>query len=177
MDMTFKTPEGRFNYRVCAVIIHEGKLLAMRDRPTSHYYLPGGRVHLHESANDAILREIHEELGIEAKFVRPLWFCENFFALDDSGERYHELSLYYLIDASEAKFLFENETFTLMEENEIHLFEWLPFEKLRDTYFYPLFLKKEIFHLPEHLTMITERKIESLPQQGKGDHFAFQNGG
>jgi hypothetical protein len=46
-----------------------------------------------------------------------------------------------------------------MEENEIHLFEWLPFEKLRDTYFYPLFLKKEIFHLPEHLTLITERKI------------------
>ena len=111
------------------------------------------------SSNDAILREIHEELGIEAKIVRPLWFCENFFALDDGGERYHELSLYYLIDASEAKFLFENEAFTLMEENEIHLFEWLPFEKLRDTYFYPLFLKKEIFHLPEHLTMITERKI------------------
>ena len=27
MDIVLKTPDGRFNYRVCAVIVHEGKLL------------------------------------------------------------------------------------------------------------------------------------------------------
>lgn len=29
MDITFKTSEGKFNYRVCAVIINDDKILAM----------------------------------------------------------------------------------------------------------------------------------------------------
>ena len=40
MDITFRTPEGRFNYRVCAVILWEGKLLAMRDECAPYFYLP-----------------------------------------------------------------------------------------------------------------------------------------
>ena len=31
MDITFKTSEGKFNYRVCAEIINDDKLLAMQD--------------------------------------------------------------------------------------------------------------------------------------------------
>ncbi len=64
MDITFKTEEGKFNYRTGAIIIREGKLLAMRDK-SPYYYLPGGRVHLHERVEDAVLREVREELGVE----------------------------------------------------------------------------------------------------------------
>lgn len=42
MDCTFRTPEGRFNYRATAVIVSDGHLLAMRDELCTHYYLPGG---------------------------------------------------------------------------------------------------------------------------------------
>lgn len=42
MDCTFRTPEGRFNYRATAVIISRGNLLVMRDEFCTHYYLPGG---------------------------------------------------------------------------------------------------------------------------------------
>lgn len=31
MDISFKTEEGRFNYRVCGIIIHNNKILAMHD--------------------------------------------------------------------------------------------------------------------------------------------------
>lgn len=31
MDITFKTEQGIFNYRVCAIITHNNKLLAMKD--------------------------------------------------------------------------------------------------------------------------------------------------
>ena len=58
MDLTFKTKEGRFNYRVAGVMIHENKLLIMKDHRAPHYYLPGGRVNLHETSTCAILREI-----------------------------------------------------------------------------------------------------------------------
>ena len=79
MDLTFKTENGRFNYRVCAVIVNENRLLAMRDENSPYYYLPGGRVALHETAEHAVLREIKEELEIDAKIIRPLWFNQGFF--------------------------------------------------------------------------------------------------
>ena len=62
MDITFLTDTGRFNYRVCAVMLNENKILAMQDERSPYYYLPGGRVSLHETAENAVLREIKEEL-------------------------------------------------------------------------------------------------------------------
>ena len=56
MDISFQTPQGRFNLRVCAVIVHDGRLLTMRDGICDYAYLPGGRVQLHETAEQAILR-------------------------------------------------------------------------------------------------------------------------
>ena len=43
-----------------------------------------------------------------------------------------------------------------MEGKRTHAFEWLAFERLKDEYFYPLFLKSEIFNLPESFTLRTE---------------------
>ena len=37
-----------------------------------------------------------------------------------------------------------------------HEFEWLEFSRLKDEYFYPLFLKEEIFRIPNELTLRTE---------------------
>lgn len=67
MDITFKTDEGKFNYRVAGIIIYNYKLLIMRDGKNSHYYLPGGRVKMNENSKEAITREIKEELGIHCK--------------------------------------------------------------------------------------------------------------
>lgn len=55
MDITFKATEGIFNYRVAGIIIHNNKLLIMRDGEDSHYYLPGGRVKMNESSKEWIL--------------------------------------------------------------------------------------------------------------------------
>ena len=50
MDLTLKTREGYFNYRVAAVIVNDGKILAQRNTETNEYYLPGGRVTLAKRA-------------------------------------------------------------------------------------------------------------------------------
>lgn len=156
MDITFKTDEGRFNYRVCAIMINENRLLAMHDERSPYFYLPGGRVNLHETAEYAVLREVKEELDIDAEIVRPLWFNQSFFIEDVNNERYHEICLYFLVDISKTNLLDKGEKFSLLEGKHKHIFEWLAFEKLKSEYLYPLFIKDKIYDLPNELTMITE---------------------
>lgn len=156
MDISFKHENQKFNYRVCAVIISENKILAMHDERSPYFYLPGGRVTMGETAEHAVLREVWEELGIVPKIVRPLWLNQGFFTEDVDKLRYHELCIYFLMDVSETKLSENGDKFTRMEDNQTHIFEWLEFDRLKDEYFYPLFLKKEIFNLPKELELRTE---------------------
>ncbi|MGI5894382.1 MAG: NUDIX hydrolase [Candidatus Merdivicinus sp.] len=156
MDITFRTEEGRFNYRVCAIIIENGKILAMHDERSPYYYLPGGRVALHETAEQALLRELREELEIEARIIRPLWLNQSFFTEDVSQERYHEICLYFLTDVSQTNLLEKGECFTRFENKHVHTFEWLKLQRLRNEYFYPNFLKQEIFSIPDTFMIHTE---------------------
>ena len=158
MDITFETEAGRFNYRVCAVLLDGERILAMHDERSPYFYLPGGRVRMGERAEDAVLREVREELGIEARILRPLWLCQSFFNEDVAHVDYHELCLYFLLDISGTDPLSRGDRFRGPELRHVHDFEWLPFDRLREEYFYPLFLKTEIFHLPEQLTLRTDRE-------------------
>ena len=156
MDVTFKTDDGKFNYRVCAVIISDGKILAMHDERSPYFYLPGGRVEVGETAEHAVIREVEEELHITPKIVRPLWLNQAFFTEDVDNQNYHELCIYFLMDVSETDILSKGEKFPSKEDKRTHTFEWLAFDRLKDEYFYPLFLKEDIFHLPEVFTLRTE---------------------
>lgn len=158
MDLSFVAAEGKFNYRVCAIILSDGKILAMKDERSPYFYLPGGRVKMGETAEDAVIRELEEELGIMPKIVRPLWLNQAFFVEDVDGLHYHELCLYFLMDVSGTDLLSRGEQFCVQEEGQTHHFEWLAFERLKEEYFYPLFLKVEIFHLPQQFTIRTERE-------------------
>ena len=156
MDISFKSNNEKFNYRVCAMMISDGKILAMHDDRSPYYYLPGGRVTLGETAENAIIREIQEELGVTPKIVRPLWLNQAFFTEDVDNLHYHELCIYFLMDISNTDLLERGELFTSNEGLRKHTFEWLEFERLKDEYFYPLFLKKDIFNLPNEFTIRTE---------------------
>lgn len=155
MDITFRTAQGRFNYRVCAMILHDGKILAMHDERSPYYYLPGGRVVLHETAEAAIIREVREELEIDAKIIRPLWLNQGFFTEDVDGDQYHELCIYFLMDISESDLLSRGDKFVLQEGKHRHEFEWLTFGRLKEEYFYPIFLKEKIWELPEQFELIS----------------------
>lgn len=158
MDCTFETPGGLFNYRVAAVLLRKGRLLAMREGE-SYYYLPGGRAKLGETAEAALLREIREELGVEAALLRPLWLCQSFFRGGAADGPVHELCLYYLAElpwerlpSFEDRFL---KTDTNGQEHEFRLLTGSEVEKER---LYPLFLKDRFPRLPDCLELITERE-------------------
>lgn len=156
MDISFKAGNEKFNYRVCAIILNDGKILAMQDERSPYFYLPGGRVKLGETAEAAVIREMQEELNITARIIRPLWLNQGFFKEDVNGLQYHEICIYFLMDISDTDLLCKRDTFRLQEGKHQHTFEWLKWEQLRHEYFYPLFLKEEIFHLPQNFTIRTE---------------------
>ena len=156
MDLSFKCDNKKFNYRVCAMIISDNRILAMHDERSPYFYLPGGRFAMEETAEQAVIREVQEELEITPKIIRPVWLNQAFFTEDVDNLRYHELCIYFLMDVSETDLLNNGDTFTKTEGNHIHVFEWLEFSRLKDEYFYPLFLKKEIFNLPSEFTIRTE---------------------
>ena len=158
MDISFKIDGEKFNYRVCAMIINEDKILAMQDERSPYYYLPGGRVMMGETAEQAVIREMEEELGITPKIIRPLWLNQAFFKEDVDGLHYHELCLYFLMDITDTNLLSKGSKFSIKEGHHQHDFEWLEFKRLEDEYFYPLFLKKEIYNLPSTFTIRTERE-------------------
>jgi 8-oxo-dGTP diphosphatase len=58
--------------RATAIIIRGGKLLLIhRQKPGRDYYvLPGGGVKLHESYEEACIREVKEETGLDVLAIR-----------------------------------------------------------------------------------------------------------
>lgn len=137
-------------------MICDGKILAMHDERSPYYYLPGGRVEIGETAEHAVIREVQEELGVTPKIVRPLWLNQAFFTEDVDNLNYHELCIYFLMDVENTDLLARGKIFTANEGHRTHTFEWLEFSRLKDEYFYPLFLKKDIFILPDEFTIRTE---------------------
>lgn len=156
MDISFKSDDEKFNYRVCAMMISDGRILAMHDERSPYYYLPGGRVEIGETAENAVIREVQEEVGVTPKIVRPLWLNQAFFTEDVDNLHYHELCIYFLMDISDTDLLTRGKKFTTNEGRRMHTFEWIEFDRLKDEYFYPLFLKKDIFNLPDVFTIRTE---------------------
>ena len=158
MDISFKIDAEKFNYRVCAMIINDNKILAMHDERSPYFYLPGGRVMMGETAEYAVIREVEEELEITPEIIRPLWLNQAFFTEDVDNLKYHELCIYFLMDISHTNLLLKGEKFTIQEGHHQHDFEWLRFERLKDEYFYPIFLKQSIFELPDAFTIRVERE-------------------
>lgn len=112
MDISFKYENNKFNYRACAMIISDDKILAMHDERSPYFYLPGGRVEIGETAEHAVIREVQEELGVTLKIARPLWLNQAFFTEDVDNLNYHELCIYFLMDISGTDLLAKGKKFT-----------------------------------------------------------------
>lgn len=69
------------------------------------------------------------------------------------------------MDVSNVDLSKKGDSFTLAEGEHTHTFEWLAFDRLQDEYFYPIFLKEQIFDLPKEFTIRTEWERHLVTQK------------
>lgn len=142
MDISFRTDEGRFNFRVGAIIIQNNHILMVTNHRDPYYYSVGGRVHLHESLEEAVLREVLEETGVPLEIEKLGFIHENFFTLEHSGEVFHEISFFYYMKPL-ANFLQINASLT--EDGIEEKLEWIPLDNINEYALYPEFFKNHLY--------------------------------
>lgn len=146
MDCTFKTQYGKFNFRVGAIIADGRKVLLARNpnEKREFYYSVGGRVKFGEAVENAVLRELKEETGIDCEIERMAAVHENFFT-DDDGVKFHEISIFFLIKPNEKLMNIKNGHLTKDGPNSEYL-EWIDLDNLNGKTIYPEFYKYMDFH-------------------------------
>ena len=75
------------------VAVAGGRLLLCRAKGSATSYLPGGHVEFGETGREALVREIREELGVEAEAGGFLGVVENSFM--QHGRPHSEVNLVY----------------------------------------------------------------------------------
>ena len=139
----------RFNFRVAAVIMHDGKVLLQTTEQDPFWVLPGGRVEGGESSQSAIEREIKEELKVDAVIERLLWCYEGFFTYN--GLRHHEIGFYYLAHLPQGHPIYrETGNFRGYEENYTLWERWFDLNTIAELDLYPIWLRERLQHLPAH---------------------------
>ncbi|MBI5798484.1 MAG: NUDIX domain-containing protein [Candidatus Yonathbacteria bacterium] len=116
-----------------AVIEEDGKILVCRGKGLSNYFFPGGHVEVGESAPEALMREIKEELGEESEVMRFLGASENKFEKD--GE-VHEINLVFEV-------VLLSDGGRVSQENHLE-FAWLTRDEIRDAVVYPTSLRDAV---------------------------------
>ncbi|MGG0240137.1 NUDIX hydrolase [Bacillus rhizoplanae] len=146
MDIVFTEDGKRFNYRVAAVCIENGKVLLHRGKGDNFWCLPGGRVQMLESSESALKRELKEELEVDANVKRLMWIVEKFFTYDH--HEFHEIGFYYETHL-EGCVIPKTGSFIREDGGREFEFQWVPLEEINHFNTQPAFLKTKLDHLPQ----------------------------
>ena len=95
MDLKIKTEKEEFHGRTCGIIKQENKFLIMRVDKTPYYHIPGGHIEVGEDSEQAIIREIKEEIGCDVQKANLFVIQENFWTRDN--KKCHGIEVYYMV--------------------------------------------------------------------------------
>lgn len=131
MDIQIDNEEINFKCRANGIIIKNDKVLMCQINDNHFLCCPGGHIHLGENSQNAVLREVKEESGIDATNPQLISIVENFFE-NEQGKKYHEVSFYFMLDAFVPEEKLVNFALNENDEGEIvHLeFKWVPLDKI-----------------------------------------------
>jgi len=129
-----------FRYRAAAIIVEDGFVLFAGNEKEDYFYSIGGAVHVGETAENAVVREVFEETGVHYEVDHLAIIHENFFH-DDAGTfenlECHEIALYYMMKPRGTRTL-HSDSYTMGVRETMH---WLPLDHLDQYKAFPTFMK------------------------------------
>ena len=141
-DCCFTKENNWFRYRAGAIIVENGCVLFAGNANENYLYSIGGGVHLGETAEDAVKREVYEETGVHYEIERLAVIHENFFHENEGelkGLNCHEISFYFLMKPRGTQELYSNSYNSFGAKEEMY---WIPIEDLDKYKAFPSFLKE-----------------------------------
>ena len=139
-DCGFTKENNWFRYRAAAIIIENDCVLFVGNEKEDYYYSVGGGVHMGESAEDAVVREVFEETGVKYEIDRLAIIHENFFNQHQGslkGLNCHEICFYFLMKPRGTQEL-NSHSFTQNVEEKMY---WIPIKDLDKYRTFPYFFK------------------------------------
>ncbi|AZR98819.1 NUDIX hydrolase [Streptococcus suis] len=135
--MDFRTVVGNqsFGVRATGLVIQDEKLYLVKS-PEGKYYTLGGAIQLGETTEEAVQREMQEEIGIEVELGPLAFIVENQFTMQEKS--YHQIEFLYIVTP------LSNPAPNLEEGNSIRQCEWVTFAGLEKLDLNPTFLKTEL---------------------------------
>lgn len=134
-DLSIIIDGVKFNFRVGLLVKMKKQVLVECNQDYDFVVLPGGRVKTLESSEDALIREINEEMKIELSNynLEFIGADENFFELDNI--KYHELYFIYKIEIDE-----NNEDFKdgmINYDSKVNYYKWVDILDLKEVNLLP----------------------------------------
>jgi len=130
-DFRTKLNQTVFGVRATALIVKDNCLLVVEDE--DGFYTIGGAIQVDEATEDAVVREVKEELGVASRAGQLAFIVENRFEQD--GIHYHNIEFHYLVD------LLEEAPLVMQEDTKSLPCQWLALEGLSTVDLKPAFLK------------------------------------
>ncbi len=152
-DITIHVEGYWINLRVAAIVRREDRILVCRLIDNNWWFLPGGRIKANESSDQALLRELREEIGASFHVLRPAICSENFFQLD--GRSFHEVCTYYEVKWTGTKVLKQP-----LDAYEI--FEWVARKDIAKLDLKPGFIKKYVHNPSPNLELVISREGDPI---------------
>lgn len=91
------------NFEICVrgIIEHNNKILVAKDKGKNYYFFPGGHVDFEEKIEDALQRELKEELNISINEFFFVGVVENIYT--EEGNQHHELNIVFNVKVKKVK--------------------------------------------------------------------------
>ena len=131
MDLKIKTEKEEFHGRTCGIIKQEDKFLIMRVNKTSYYHIPGGHIEIGEDSEQAVIREIKEEIGCDVQEASLFSIQENFWIRNT--KKCHGIEFYYIIKPKQQLQMQDYERIENDKgEEKLLEFKWVTAEELKN---------------------------------------------
>lgn len=124
--------ELSFRPAVYGVIVKDDKILMSKQ--WDGYDYPGGGIELGEPTEDALVREVKEETGLDVKIGKILHCEHSFFKLPYKGNFVHSIHMYYecVVVGGELS----TDYFDELEKQYADMPEWVELSKIKNVKIY-----------------------------------------